>query len=258
MCYGLFIKRIVPTPDIRKYKKFLFIAAHAGDVAKAAGGTVNKLAKAGKEIKILITTDSISECPKNADYNEYTERRRKEELASAAVLGVKEVEFLSFRDGETSEEKTEAMAKEIAAIIRKFQPDAVFADDVSTPNELMPGDRITTDAVVKAILSAKNAFESEKTGERKFNVKALALYNTVRPNAYIGVSGALEAKLHAVMMHNSLLPEKNEDKFAYMRSYKSLITLSALRNGLKSGKIFAEGFYAIGGKAMHNMPEINF
>ncbi len=257
MCYGFLIKRIVPAPDIRKYNKFLFIAAHAGDIAKAAGGTVAKFAKTNKEVKILITTDFSAEPRKEGvSKEEYTERRRKEELASAAVLGVKEVEFLDFEDGKIGEKITEDMAKEIAAVISKFQPDAVFIDDINTPNELMSGDKVTTEATIKAINELRSGKKEIST--EKFNVKAIAFYNTVRPNVFINVRGALEAKLHAVMMNVSLVPEKNEDRFVYMRTYNSLIKLTALRNGLKCGKIFAEGYYVMGGKATHNMPEINF
>lgn len=255
MCYSKLIKKVAPTPKIEKYDKFLFVAAHADDIPKAAGGTVKKLIGSGKEVKFLITTDSCLSIEQSENITERAELRKKEALLSAAILGVKEVEFLPFSECDKIE--FEEITNEIAKVIDAFRPDVVFVDDYTTPNELLFADEITSKATVRAIELLKNVTTAEKLNCNTLRIKALSFYNSVRNNAYICVNGCLEMKLQAVMAQNSLLPKKDLDKFGYMRAYKSLIRLTALRNGLRSFKFYAEGFYVVGGKATHNMPEIN-
>ena len=91
MCY---YKSILPTPDIKKYNDFLFIAAHTCDIEKAAGATVKKLTDAGKRVKFVITTDSTSFLKNEPDHAKRREIKQKEEMASGLLLGVKEIEFL--------------------------------------------------------------------------------------------------------------------------------------------------------------------
>lgn len=255
MLYKKLLKNILPVTDIKKYHKFLFIAAHAGDLAKAAGGTISKFSELGKEIKILITTDSSSTITEYSDIKKAIEKRRKEELASATIMGVKEVEFLDNPDGKYCDKNK--LEKEILEVISAYKPDVIFLDSIITPNELMSGDIITSKAAISAVetLRIKNFSDKEKTVQHR--IKALVFYNTVKPNYSISIFGKTEKKLNAVMVQESLMPGNAEEKFSYMRSYRSLIRLSALINGLKSGKLYAEGFYVVSGNSAHNMPEIN-
>lgn len=255
MLYKKLLKNLLPVTDIKKYRKFLFIAAHAGDLAKAAGGTISKFSELGKEIKILITTDSTSTINDNVDMEKAIEKRRKEELASATILGVKEVEFLNNADGKYCDKNK--LEKEILEVISAYKPDVIFLDSIMTPNELMSGDIITSKAVVSAVEAIRIKMFSEKENMMQHRIKALVFYNAVKANYYINIFGKTEKKLNAIMVHESLLPKNPEEKFSYMRSYRSLIRLSALINGLKSGKLYTEGFYVVSGNSAHNMPEIN-
>lgn len=256
MCIVKLIKRVVPTPKIEKYNRFLFVAAHADDIPKAAGGTVKKLVNLEKEVKFLITTNSVLSVNQPQDLEERAALRKREALLSAAILGVKEVEFLPFSENEKID--FDKLVDEIAKVVVEYKPDVIFIDNYKTPNELLFTDEITSRATIRVIELVKNPTEASETSCDAVKIKAIAFYNSIKNNAYVCVNGCLGMKLQAVMAQNSLLPKKDMDKFGYMRAYKSLIRLSAIRCGLRSFKFYAEGFYVVGGKATHNMPEINF
>lgn len=251
MCY---YKNILPIPKIKKFERFLFIGAHGCDIEKAAGGTVKKLTDMGKNVKFIITTDSASVVRKEPNEGKRKEMRQKEAMASALLLGVKEIEFFDFRD--TGRYTREDLGRKLEDAIDAFSPDVVFVDDPQTPNELLLDDKQTAEESIKAIERVRNHYLQEEKGEQKKKIKAIAFYNANHPNSYVGINGVLLGKLNAVMLHSSLLPEKEEEKLAYMQTYKSLIRRTAIHMGLKSGKIMAEGFRVLGPGAMHNVPQI--
>src|SRR6266704_5683224 len=83
-----------------KFKRVLGVFAHPDDPEFGSGGSVAKLAKDGAEVTYVIVTDGSQggEDPKQKD-SELTAIRQKEQRAAAKILGVKQVEFLGFKDG---------------------------------------------------------------------------------------------------------------------------------------------------------------
>ena len=149
MCYNYFLKKIIPCPDIKKYKKFLFIGAHACDIEKGAGATACKLAKEGKEVKFVICTDSVG-LSSNDNQDTAKSIHEKESLASATVLGIKEVEFLQFKS--CSQYSCAELRDELIKVIIQFKPDVVLIDDITTFNEINMDDRIVSKTAEEVIL----------------------------------------------------------------------------------------------------------
>lgn len=255
MCFRLLLKSVIPCPDIKKYERFLFIGAHSCDIEKGAGATARKLASKGKDLKFLLTTNSVS-CFSSDECDEKKEEIiRKEAMASATLLGVKAIEFLPFSDFGNYEYNN--LKEELIRVICEYKPDVVFLDDITTPNEIDVDAVNTVKAAHEAVMISRNKVQMEKRGKESVKIKALAYYNTIRPNYYLNVYGFTEQKYHAIMIHSTKLPKKVENKIGYMNAYKRLIGISTTRNGLKSFKLRAEAFRVVSVNSFANMPEIN-
>ena len=96
----LLIKAVAPVPKIEKFKTYLFVAPHPDDIEIAVGSTVARLAREGKEVYYLVCTDGrYGTEDENMSPETLVKIRRDEQLASAKILGVKDVRFLPFEDG---------------------------------------------------------------------------------------------------------------------------------------------------------------
>jgi LmbE family N-acetylglucosaminyl deacetylase len=104
------------------WQRALVIAAHPDDIEYGLAAAVATWTAAGKEVHYLLATRGeagIAGMPPS----EAGPLREAEERASAAVVGVSEVEFLDQRDGVL--ENGPALRKDLAAGIRRHRPDLV-------------------------------------------------------------------------------------------------------------------------------------
>jgi LmbE family N-acetylglucosaminyl deacetylase len=104
------------------WQRALIIAAHPDDIEYGLSAAVAVWTAAGKEVHYLLATRGeagIAGMPPS----EAGPLREAEERASAAAVGVSEVEFLDHRDGVI--ENGPALRRELAAAIRRHRPDLV-------------------------------------------------------------------------------------------------------------------------------------
>jgi LmbE family N-acetylglucosaminyl deacetylase len=99
--------------------KIVCVFAHPDDESFGPGGTIAKYSQE-HEVYILCCTDG--------DHQEkgLKDVRSKELLASSQILGVKQVFFLGFTDGELSNNKYSELASKIQAILDEIQPETVI------------------------------------------------------------------------------------------------------------------------------------
>ena len=96
------LKVAVPIPQIEQYQRFLFVGPHPDDIEIGAGATAAKLAAMGKDICFLVCLDGRfgdGNAPEGIREDSLVALRKQEALASAAMLGVKNVRFLELCDG---------------------------------------------------------------------------------------------------------------------------------------------------------------
>lgn len=106
----------------------LVVMAHPDDMEFSVAGTVARWTAAGSEVVLVLGTSG----DKGSDDPELTserlvEIREAEQLAAAKVLGIKEVEFLRYRDAELVADLDLRLA--ITRMIRKHRPDALICQD---------------------------------------------------------------------------------------------------------------------------------
>lgn len=106
----------------------LVIMPHPDDAEFGAAGTVARWTREGKDVVFAVCTNGDKG---TSDRTLSTERlaaiRREEEMASAKVLGVKEVVFLDHPD--QGLEETPEFRKELVRLIRTYRPETVVSVD---------------------------------------------------------------------------------------------------------------------------------
>lgn len=229
-----------------RVRSVLCIQPHPDDTDIAAGGLVAKLAKRGVEVVYVTLTDGGLGTRDPETYPEKLalERRREQEEA-ARVLGVKELVWLNYRDGEL--QPTLEARLELVLLIRKYKPDMVLAPDPWLSYEAHPDHRAT------GILAAEAAFFSSlphaAPSALAFNLKPhvvryIAFYWTRKPNALVDVSDYVEVKMKAVKAHRSQfgdIPAFEDALRAYMRLM-----------GKRIGAEYAEAFKVLNPFNMHS------
>ena len=109
-------------------KRILGVFAHPDDPEFFAGATFAKWALDGADITFVIATsgDKGSADPKMTP-DRLAQIREREEREAAAVLGVRQVVFLRYRDGELF--PTLELRRDITRLIRMKKPDIVVTLD---------------------------------------------------------------------------------------------------------------------------------
>ena len=246
------LKKAVPLPRPESFDRFLFIGPHPDDIEVGAGATAAKLAAAGKQVSFLIVTDGRYGT-ENADLGLSEEalaaRREQEALASAAVLGVKDVRFLRFSDGAfyNWEDLLDALAQTVSAL----QPQVLFAPDPTPMNECHPDHLLAGKAAGEIACFAYNKGILERMGAEPAPVAAVAYYMTAKPDRFVATTGLLKKQMAAIACHSSQFPPGSKA----FKDVETYLRLRAFECGLRSHHGTAEGFRVLGNAQMHVLSE---
>ncbi len=187
-------------------RKVLIIQAHPDDADFNIGGTVAKWADEGQEIYYLIITDgSKGTFDPEMEPDKLARIREKEQLEAARILGVQDVIFLRYRDGELILPSLELREKLIRAI-RKLQVDVVCTLDPWMEYNAHPDHRIAgLVASEAAVFAGMPSFNREhlREGIKPKQVSEIYYFATDKPNLWIDVSDYVERKMKAILAHRS-------------------------------------------------------
>jgi LmbE family N-acetylglucosaminyl deacetylase len=225
--------------------KILVISPHPDDLDFACAGTVAKLVKEGNEVSYVIVSDGskgtrgIPEW-ENITEDELIELRKREQREAARVVGVEDVIFLGFKDGEI--ENTPRLREELVKQIRRFKPDIVFSFDPGSSFDNFfrahRDHRMVAEAVFDALYPASHnrlyfphlieqGYEPHRIGEAWF-------FSTARPNKFIDITGTIEKKIEALACHKSQMRD--------MGRIAELVRERARELGQARGYRYAEAF----------------
>jgi LmbE family N-acetylglucosaminyl deacetylase len=114
----------LPTPQ-----RVLIVLAHPDDAEFFAGGTLAKWASEGAHLTLFLITsgDKGSGDVTMLDHQALATLREAETRAAASCLGIQEVTFLRWRDGELTPNLE--LRREITRMIRLKRPDALMSSD---------------------------------------------------------------------------------------------------------------------------------
>jgi LmbE family N-acetylglucosaminyl deacetylase len=237
-----------PKTKTIKYERVLVVSAHPDDPEFSAGGSVAKLAKDGAQVTYVIVTDGSQggEDPDQKD-SELANIREKEQRAAARVLGVKEVEFLGYKDGHLAHDLK--LRRDIVRMIRKYKPDLVITHlpgrlldapmGGSHPDHIAVGE--ATFAAVYPDSRNPRAFRSLlKEGFQPHEVKEVWVPYWTNGDFFVDISSTLGQKMESLKKHKSQVakPGREWDFEKFMRKRHREV-------GKKAGYTYAESFKRI-------------
>ena len=246
------LKILAPLPKIEDYDRFLFIGPHPDDIEIGAGATVAKLTAMGKQVTFLICTDGrygLTNAPEGMTPEELIPLRQKESLEAAAVLGVKDVQFLPFEDGGFYDK--EALTLAMARVVGEVQPQVLFAPDPCVDSECHVDHLRTGECARRVVFAAHSPTVMGRMGAKSAPTEAIAYYMTGKPNRFVGTKGFFDRQLQALACHESQFPAD----CSATRTLHFYLKLRAFDFGLRTGKGKAEGFRLLDATHMHCLPE---
>ncbi len=187
----------------------MVVAAHPDDMESWCAGTLARSIRAGAEVRLLLVTsgDKGSSDP-GATTRQVAAVREKEALRAAEELGIAEVSFLRYPDGEV--EDTISLRGRLVEYIRRWRPFALFTHDPENPyptyishrDHRVVG-RAALDAVYPLARDRLSFHELEEQGLTPHLVQQVWLFSTTAPIAYVDISAGFERKIAARLAHRS-------------------------------------------------------
>jgi LmbE family N-acetylglucosaminyl deacetylase len=194
------------------WQRALVVAAHPDDIEYGLAAAVAVWTAAGKEVHYLLATRGqagIAGMPPS----EAGPLREAEERASAAVVGVSEVEFLDQRDGVLVDGPE--LRRDLAGGIRRHRPELVvttYGGDTWSPPGITPAalnspdHRALTRCVLDAVGDAANEWIFPDLAEEPWTgVQYIAVQAMGDPPHTMDVSGGVEAAVASLSEHRRYL-----------------------------------------------------
>ena len=201
-----------------KGKTVLLVGAHPDDNDFGAGATVAKAARQGAEVIYLIaTTGQRGSSDETMTPGRLSDIRKKEQEAAAGVLGVREVHFLEYVDGELAPDIR--LKEQIVTYLRRYRPDIVFTMDPSfyyyknvgfvNHSDHRAIGEATLDACYPLARDLLSFPENMKAGLKPHKVKEILLHSFVPENANfcVDVTDTFDIKIKALSLHKSQVPD---------------------------------------------------
>lgn len=216
------------------------VGAHPDDLEVFCGGTLALLARRGiPVVAVVATRGEKGTHERGVDPQELVRVRKAEATEGARLLGLSELVFLDFPDGEL-DRFPEELKKRLAALYRRYRPQAVFAFDPWRPYELHPDHRTIGWAASDARLPAKLPLyypDLLAEGLEPWDVAEFYLYNSDRNDTWFALDEqAFARKLQAVQAHRSQFSDGE------MRELLETLEAEARRLGPQAGGGRGEGF----------------
>lgn len=228
-------------------KVVLGVAAHPDDLDFYAGGTMAAFAKKGADVYYLVLTDGGKGSDDRGMKPEALRDMRREEQRNAGkTLGLKDIFFCDYPDGEL--ENTLEVKREIVKAIRRVKPDVVVAMDpsvfyVAEENFINhPDHRSAGQAAIDAVypLARDHMSFPELLGEgyEPHNTQTLLLIDFSAGNATfaVDIADTLALKFQALSEHASQFT---------LQTMKLKMSQQAAKIGGPYGYRYAEAFVRI-------------
>lgn len=224
--------------EIAPVERMLVVVAHPDDVDFGSAGTVAKWVAGGSQIAYCIVTNGdAGGFDRDIDRIEMPMIRQREQRGAAHRVGVGELVFLGYRDGELT--STVGLRRDISRQIRRFRPDRVLCQSpernyeriaASHPDHLASGE-----ATLCAVYpDSRNPFAHPELlleGMEIHSVSDIVMQGSPHPNAYVDITDFIDVKIGAILEHKSQHPDPAEVE----RNVRSWSTRLADRAGLAPG-----------------------
>ena len=205
-------------------ERALLVIPHPDDGESGAAGTVAKWAREGTHVLYLVCTNGDKG---SSDLSMTSERlaaiREQEQRNAARILGVEDVVFLGYGDGEL--EDTPAFRGQIVHQIRRWKPNVVMAmDPMRVSSHTHRDHRISGQAALDACFPFARDFlhypEHMRSGLEPHKTSLILLWGSESPDTVIDIEDTLNLKMQSLAAHESQLSTDLEriEQFAKRRA----------------------------------------
>lgn len=221
-------------PEQKPQNVALVVVAHPDDAEFMAAGTVATWVAEGWEVDYVICTDASGGGPDDAEdvspeaRRVVSDTRKHEQRAACDVLGVKEIRFLDYPDGQL--EPSMALRRDIVRALRHYRPARVIcpSPDRSWTSEYSIGgyhpDHLAAGvATIAAIYPAsQNGWdfpELLKEGLKPHKVSEIYFAGAPIANIAVDISSVIDKKIAALRAHTSQLAENFDEVETEVRKW---------------------------------------
>ncbi len=231
--------------DDTEVGRILVIAAHPDDVDFGAAGTIAGWTDNGIEVIYCIVTDGdAGGNDLSVSRTEMTALRRAEQTAAAKHVGVHDVRFLGYPDGQV--EATIGLRRDLARVIRQVRPDRVVTQspdrNYARIQASHPDHRAVGSAALDAVYpDARNPFAFpdllSDEGLEPWTVREVWLSASPQAHHFVDITENFGRKVAALRAHESQTGHMtNLEEFL-----RGWLSRSAALAGLPEGRL-AEAF----------------
>jgi LmbE family N-acetylglucosaminyl deacetylase len=234
--------------DEATVERILVVTAHPDDVDFGSGGTIATFTDAGVAVTYCIVTDGdAGGFDPAVPRSEIPTIRRAEQTKAGELLGVHDVRFLGYRDGELT--VTHDLRRDISRVIRQVRPQRMLVQSpernwervqASHPDHLAAGE-----AALQAVYpDARNPFAHptllHDEGLEAWTVPEVWVMSGPRPDHFVDVTDTFGRKVAALRAHDSQTGHMDglEDML------RNWMTTTAQRGKLPEGRL-AEMFQVV-------------
>jgi LmbE family N-acetylglucosaminyl deacetylase len=223
-------------------KSAMVVVAHPDDAEFTVAGTVVAWTEAGCRVTYVVCTDgNTGSHEPDMTRERLAEIRRAEQRAACKALGVDEVVFLGYDDGQL--QPTLDLRRDLVRVIRQYRPEVLIAWDPTTlliSDEYInhPDHRAAAQAALDAAAPASAMPLLWPETGAPHCVRQVYIFGNEKPNVWMDVTDTIERKINALKQHASQMgdwdptemvkewgAETGEEKgLAYAESYR-VITL---------------------------------
>ena len=229
-------------------ERVLVVTAHPDDVDFGAAGTLAGWVAEGVEVTYCIVTDGdAGGFDPAVPRSQIPSIRRGEQVAAGAVIGVHDVRFLGYRDGELT--VTHDLRRDISRVIRQVRPQRMLIQSpernwrrlpASHPDHMAAGEA----AIFAIYPDARNPFAHpvllNDEGLEAWTVHDVWVFGTPTPDTFVDITDSFDAKIAALRAH--------ESQTAHMDDLEDRIrgwgVMMAEMGGLPEGRL-AESFMRV-------------
>jgi len=221
-------------------QRVMFVAAHPDDPEFLAGGTIAGMVKDGCEVSyVIVTNGNKGSGDRTVTSEQLAPIRETEQRRAARVLGVGDVAFLGYEDGEL--EDTRDVRRDITRQIRRWRPDLIITLNPRRAYDHFAHwhrDHRTTGRVVLdcvyPLARDHLAFPELLPQYEPHNVREVYVIQWERPRLVVDITATMDLKLEAIRCHAS---QVGDFKAVETRMRNRAATL-----GKDKGYSYAEGF----------------
>ncbi|MYD36564.1 MAG: PIG-L family deacetylase [Dehalococcoidia bacterium] len=186
-------------------KKLMAISAHPDDMEFGCGGTIGKWIREGWEGALVIATDGrAGTADPDTRPEDLVKTREAEATAAAKVLGIEDVTFLGYPDGEL--EDTRELREHLVREIRRFRPEVVFTFDPNRRGHNHRDHRSVGQAAFDAMYPyARDVHHFPHLAQQGFepHIVSEAWAWSDEPDTWIDISDSIDLKVAALREHAS-------------------------------------------------------